>query len=324
MRIYLKTFLLISALLFSVSSFANEKKTIRLAVLAFGTVNWELASIKKQNLMASLGFQLEIRPVANPQAGKIALQSGAVDIIVSDWVWVSRQRSAGYDLSFYPYSTTSGALIVPQNSPIKTIKDLAGKKLGIAGGELDKNWLLLRALAAQQNQLDLNDSVEKIYGTPPLLNQQILHHRIDAIINYWHFAARLEGQGYQQIISGKDILHQLGIKAEVPILGYVFNRHWATQHKNKVNQFLKITQLAKNTLCQSDQAWQDVIPLTQAEDSNTQNKLRERYCAGRIKQWSNKEQQAAARIYALLRQFSNNRLTGNSATIQTGTFWDID
>lgn len=324
MNMNLKIFLLMSTLLFSGSSFAYDEKKLRLAVLAFGTVNWELASIKKQNLMESLDFQLEIRPVANPQAGKIALQSGAVDMIVSDWVWVSRQRAAGYDLSFYPYSTTSGALIVPQNSPIKTIKDLAGKKLGIAGGELDKNWLLLQALAAQQNQLDLNHSVEKIYGTPPLLNQQILHHRIDAIINYWHFAARLEGQGYQQIISGKDILHQLGIKEEVPILGYVFNRHWAKQHKNRVNQFLKITQLAKNILCQSEQAWQDIIPLTQTADSNTQNKLRERYCAGRIKQWGNREQQAATRIYTLLRQFSNNRLTGNSITIQTGTFWNID
>lgn len=319
-----KVILFILPLLFSTHSFATEKTTIRLGVLAFGTVNWELATLKNQNLLQNAAFQLDIHPVANPQAGKIALQSGAVDIIVSDWVWVSRLRSTGSDLSFYPYSNTSGALVVPEISAIKTLNDLQGKKLGIAGGELDKNWLLLQALAQQQNQLDLNASVEKVYGAPPLLNQQILHGRVDAIINYWHFAAKLEAKGYKQIISGQEILQQLGIQVQVPTLGYVFNRSWAKLNKSIINEFLKSTQIAKNQLCQSDLAWQQILPLTRTKDTETQNKLRQRYCAGRIKQWGESEQQAATKIYSLLRKLSNNRLTGNSENLQANTFWNID
>ncbi len=319
-----KAILFTCSLLFSTQSFSVEKTTIRLGVLAFGTVNWELTALKNLNLIKDSNFRLEIHPVANPQAGKIALQSDAVDMIVSDWIWVSRLRSTGSDLSFYPYSNTSGALIVPKNSNIKTLNDLQGKKLGIAGGELDKNWLLLQALAKKQNQLDLNTSVKKFYGAPPLLNQQILHDRVDAIINYWHFAARLEAKGYNQIINGKEILQQLGIKEQVPTLGYVFNRSWATLNKKSVNEFLKSTQLAKNQLCQSDPVWQQIIPLTKAKDTKTQNKLRERYCAGRVNQWGSNEQLAAARIYSLLRKFSNNKLTGNSENLQPNTFWNID
>lgn len=319
-----KVILFILPLLFSTHSFATEKTTIRLGVLAFGTVNWELATLKNQNLLQNAAFQLDIHPVANPQAGKIALQSGAVDIIVSDWVWVSRLRSTGSDLSFYPYSNTSGALVVPEISAIKTLNDLQGKKLGIAGGELDKNWLLLQALAQQQNQLDLNASVEKVYGAPPLLNQQILHGRVDAIINYWHFAAKLEAKGYKQIISGQEILQQLGIQVQVPTLGYVFNRSWAKLNKSIINEFLKSTQIAKNQLCQLDLAWQQILPLTRTKDTETQNKLRQRYCAGRIKQWGESEQQAATKIYSLLRKLSNNRLTGNSENLQANTFWNID
>ncbi|MCK4840826.1 MAG: ABC transporter substrate-binding protein [Methylococcales bacterium] len=316
-------FLLIAILFFSPYSSSIEKTTIRLGVLAFGTVNWELTTLKNQHLIDDANFQLEIHPVANPQAGKIALQSGAVDIIVADWVWVSRLRSTGSDFTFYPYSTTSGALIVAENSAIQSIKDLSGKKLGIAGGELDKNWLLLQALA-QQKQLDLNTSVEKVYAAPPLLNQQILHHRVDAIINYWHFAAKLEAKGYRQLINGQEILQELGISETVPTLGYVFNLNWANQHKSLVNDFLKSTRLAKNKLCESDEVWQQIIPLTKVKDSVTQNKLRERYCAGRIKQWGKNEQQAATKIYAILRQLSNNKLTGNSENLQPNTFWTID
>ncbi len=311
------------ALLFSSSSFSAEKPTLRIAVLAFGTVNWELATLKNQQLLADADFQLDIQHVASPQAGKIALQSGAVDMIVSDWIWVSRLRSTGSDYTFYPYSTTSGALIVPQNSPIKSLADLQNKKLGIAGGELDKNWLLLQALAQKKNQLDLNTSVEKVYGAPPLLNQQLLHGRVDAVINYWHFAARLEAKGYKQLINGKTILKQLGIKAEVPTLGYVFHHGWGVKNPKIISQFLAVTQHAKNQLCESDKVWQAIVPLTKAKDKATENILRERYCAGRIKQWGETEQQAAAKIYQLLRKLSDNKLTGHSETIQPGTFWPI-
>lgn len=319
-----KFILLTSLLLFSTHCFSSEKTNIRLGVLAFGTVNWELTALKNLNLLENADFQLEIHPVANPQAGKIALQSGAVDIIVSDWIWVSRLRSTGSDFTFYPYSTTSGALIVAKDSKINTLDDLQGIKLGIAGGELDKNWLLLQAVAKQKYQLDLKLSVEKFYGAPPLLNQQIILNRIDAIINYWHFAARLEAKGYKQILSGKDILKELGIKEQVPTLGYVFKESWANQHKTLINEFLKTTRQAKNQLCQSDKVWQHIIPLTKAKDTVTQDKLREHYCAGRIKQWGAKQQQAAAKIYTLLRELSDNKLTGKSENLQAGTFWTID
>lgn len=319
-----KFVLLIIVIFFSANSYSSEKLTIRLGVLAFGTVNWELSALKNLKLLENADFLLKIIPVANPQAGKIALQAGAVDIIVSDWIWVSRLRSTGSDFTFYPYSNTSGALIVPKSSSIKLLKDLQGKKLGIAGGELDKNWLLLQALAQQQDQINLNESVEKIYGAPPLLNQQIIRGRVDAVINYWHYAAKLEAQDYQQIINGKEILEKLGIKQEVPILGYVFNRRWAQQHKNQLNKFLKATQEAKNQLCQSNAAWSEVIPLTRVNDLATQTKLRQRYCDGRIKHWGAEEQQAAQKIYHLLKKLSQQKLTGNSDKLQPGTFWAID
>lgn len=318
----LKAFVVIFGLIYSISSVAAEKTLIRLGVLAFGTVNWELEALKNENLLESATFELEIQKLANPQAGKIALQSGAVDMIVSDWIWVSRLRTQGEDFSFYPYSNASGALIVPANSDIKSLKDLQGKKLGIAGGELDKNWLLLQA-AAQQQGLDLNNAVDKVYGAPPLLNQQLERKQIDAVINYWHFAARLEAQGYKQILDGNGLLKNLGIQEAVPSLGYVFKQNWANQHKQAVSDFLTRTTTAKDRLCTVDEAWVKILPLTNAEDAATQTKLRERYCAGRIQQWDEAEKQAAEKIYQLLRKLSDNKLTGDSEKLQTGTFWSL-
>jgi len=307
-------------LLASASSVAAEKTVIRIGAQASGTVDWELAALQ-DNPQAD--FKLEIQHVANAEAGKIALQSGAVDMIVSDWIWVSRLRATGSDFTFYPYSTTSGALMVAKDSPIHSVKDLSGKRLGIAGGELDKNWLLLQALAGQQ-QLDLNASVEKVFGAPPLINEQLKQNRVDAALNYWHFAARLEAEGYRQIIDGKAILKGLGIEEAVPNLGYVFKQSWANEHKQALKGFFSASKQAKNQLCTEDAAWKKIIPLTQVNDAATQAKLRQRYCEGGIEQWGEAQQQTAGRIYALLRKLSNNQLTGQAENLQPGTFWSVE
>jgi NitT/TauT family transport system substrate-binding protein len=303
-------------------SFAVEKTTIRIGVQASGTLEWELLALQDDPQVKSGDFQLEVQSVANAEAGKIALQAGSVDMIVSDWIWVSSLRATGSDFTFYPYSTTSGALVVAEKSPIHSIKDLKGKRLGIAGGELDKNWLLLQALA-QKEQLDLNASVEKTFGAPPLINEQIKQNRVDAVLTYWHYAVRLEGQGYRQIIDGRGILKGLGITENVPTIGYVFKQSWAEKHKQAIDNFFKASKQAKNRLCTSDATWQKVIPLTHTDDLPTQTLLRQRYCEGGIEQWGEKEQQAAGRIYTLLSKLSDNRLTGQSTYLQPGTFWSL-
>lgn len=302
---------------------AAEKTVIRLGLLPFGTVSWEIAAMQNAGFAKGRDFELDIHTLANPEANKVALQAGAVDMIVTDWIWVSRQRGNGADYTFYPYSTAAGAVIVPADSAIKTLQDLKGKRLGIAGGELDKNWLLLQALAMRQYQLDLNQSTEKLFGAPPLLNQQLEQGRADAVLNYWHFAAQLEAKGYRQLIDGQGTLKGLGIAEDMPNLGYVFNNAWGEAHRSAVQQFLQTTSAAHDLLCSNDTAWAGIAHLTQASDSKTQQILRQRYCAGRVMHWGDAEMQAATRIYELLRTTSGERLTGPANTIAAGTFWHI-
>lgn len=309
--------LLIALSLFANMALAGDKTPIRIAVQATGTVAWEMAALQKS---PATDYELSVQQVANTEAGKVALQSGAVDMIVSDWLWVSRLRSTGADFTFYPYSSASGALVVPKDSPIQTLKDLSGKRLGIAGGELDKNWLLLQALG-QQQQLDLNASVTKTFGAPPLLNEQLAQHRLDALLTYWHFAARLEAKGYRQVIDGKGILNGLGIDGNLPVLGYVFKQSWADSHKQALKAFFADSQQAKNQLCASDVDWNEALPLTQTDDPAIQATLRQQYCQGNVGQWGEREQQTAGRLYQLLATLSKQQLTGSATTLPAGTFW---
>ena len=95
--------------------------TIRLAVQKTGTFSWELATIRAAGLDKEADLSLDVTELASPEAGKIALRAGNADIMLSDWLWVSRERALGAKLTFYPYSSALGAVMVPASSPLKSI-----------------------------------------------------------------------------------------------------------------------------------------------------------------------------------------------------------
>lgn len=303
---------------------AEVKLDVRIGVLELGTVNWELAVLNKLKLLETRTLQLKPRSIANSQAGKVALLSGTVDMIVADWIWVSNQRAAGRDLTFVPYSNAAGALIIPNNSTIRSIKDLAGKRLGIAGGGLDKNWLLLQGLAKQTYKIDLDKTTEKVFAAPPLLNQQLLQGRLEALINYWHYAARLEAQGYKRLLDGQTILKQLGVQRPIPTLGYVFSESWAADKTHLLTRLFNATRQAKQAICQSESSWQTVIPLTRSNQPAVLKKLREYYCQGVVTSWGKAEKQAVEQTYQLLHKLGNSLLTQSSEHLQAGTFWPYE
>lgn len=294
---------------------------LKIAVIKFGTVNWEMDVIQTHGLAEAKGVALEVLPLANKNATTVALQAGDADMIVSDWIWVSRQRTEGADYSFVPFSHASGALMVPPDSPIKEIADLKGRKLGIAGGPLDKSWLLLRGHGLEQLGFDLDVSIEKIFAAAPLLNEQILAGRLDGVINFWHFAARLEAKGYRRLLEISDIAGSFGLESKVPLIGYVFRDALAQADKDSLLGFLEATQEAKKILRGSDEEWQRLRPLMRAKDDATFLALRDRYRQGIPEGWGGAQQKDAAKLFAILAKYGGEKLVGASNELAPGTFW---
>jgi len=312
---------LLTLLLFGLGTTDLWAKKLRVGVLKFGTVNWEFNVIEHHGFAKAEGVDLEVVKLASKNATAVALQSGDVDMIVTDWVWVSRQRAEGEDLSFFPYSRTVGSLMVAKNSGVHSLKDLQGKRLGIAGGPVDKSWLIVRALAKQQHGIDLNASVEKVFGAPPLLIQQILSGRLDAVINFWHYVARLEAQGLSPLVTIGGAVESLGAGSGVPMLGYAFREGWANANKEAVRGLARASRTAKALLAKSQAEWDRLRPKMKAKDDATFNALRDGYRAGIPESWGDAERAAAKRIFAVLAQQGGKKLVGKSLELQAGTFW---
>jgi NitT/TauT family transport system substrate-binding protein len=303
-----------------VKAAAENIGVLRLGVLGFGTVNWELDVIKTHGLDEERSFTLAVEGFGGGQATKVALQGDAVDGIVSDWLWVSRQRAEGENLVFIPYSSTVGALMVPPDSDIKSLEDLAGKKIGVAGGALDKSWLLIQGVAKQRHGMDLANEVEAIFGAPPLLNEKVQTGELDAVLNYWHFCARLEAQDYTRLLGVNEAIKDLGVESDVPQLGYVFREDFANENADLIEAFADASRAAK-ALLQTDEEWERIREMTKAKDDVTLETLKARFQEGIPLSWGEVERADATRLYDILAKLGGEELVGSSPELAPGTFW---
>jgi NitT/TauT family transport system substrate-binding protein len=305
-----------------VASHAIAADRIRIAAQKTGTLAWELAIIKAHGLDRAADLDLEVTELASTEAGKIALRGGSADLILSDWLWVARERSLGDHLVFSPYSSTLGAVMVQPNSPIKALADLKGKKLGIAGGPIDKSWLLLQALA-RRSGLDLKTQAQVVYGAPPLLAQKALQGELDATLTFWNFCAELEAGGMKRAVVMDDVMKGLGASGPVAIVGYVFDSGWAARHRAALGRLFEATRKAKEILAGSAAEWQLLAPRIGVHDAKALEIYRQRYLEGIPRRSVADEAADAKALYRVLADIGGADLVGPARELDPGTFYRV-
>jgi NitT/TauT family transport system substrate-binding protein len=299
---------------------ARAADTIRIVAQKTGTLAWELDIIRSRGLDRQADLNIETTELASTEAGQIALKGGSADLILSDWLWVARERALGDDLMFYPYSSTLGAVMVRNDSPIKNLGDLKGKRLGVAGGPLDKSWLLLQALA-QRSGVDLKAQATISYAAPPLLSAMLLQGKTDATLTFWNFCARLEAEGMRRTITMADVMKQLGATGPVPMIGYVFHGSWAERHRALLDHFFSLTQQAKKILASSPAEWQRLAPRIGASNNAELDVYRRRYAEGIPTRPIADEVADAQALYKVLARIGGPDLVGPAQQLAPGTFY---
>lgn len=253
--------------------------TLRIGSQVAGTLTWALDSIEHHQLDTANGLRLQVQTLASPTAATLALQASAVDIVLTDWLWVAELRRAGADFQFVPATSAVGVLYVRPDSGIATLADLKGRQIGVAGGPTDKNWRLLQRAATAQG-LDLLTAAQPSYAAPPALNELMLRGKLPAVLNFWHYGARLQAAGMTPLLRIDQVLAQLGVDGPVPLLGWVFSQRWADRNPETLQRFLSTWDAAAARLLADDAEWQRLRPLMQAEDEATFVALRDGFRDG--------------------------------------------
>nr|WP_298683524.1 ABC transporter substrate-binding protein [uncultured Dongia sp.] len=310
---------LLVSLLLTGEALAADLPTVRVGNLKFGTVNWEL-QLLSDGLDRKHGFILSQSVLADKDATSIALLAGDIDVIVTDWIWVAKQRALGRDFTFVPFSRSVGAVMADPAAGINSVSDLKGRSIGVAGGASDKSWVLLRAYALKTAGMDLGKDVDAQFAAPPMLNELLLRGKLDAVLNYWQFNARLKEKGMVPVISIADILPDLGIETPPPLLGWVFSESWAVANPTAAKGLIDASYEAKSAMKTDDAVWTRLRPLMDAEDDLVFAALKAGYRDGIPDGYSAADVAAAGAAFEQMRAIDPNAVADLPA-LPEGTFW---
>lgn len=258
----------------------SELPELSVSVLQFGTAHWELDHIVHEQLDRRHGYRLALRVVANLSASHLAVTSGSANGAVADLLWAQSRYQAGSAYLYVPFSSHIGDIVVPESSGVRTLADLQGLRIGVAGGPNSKGWVLLQKVASLQG-IDLTESAEVQFAAPPLLSQGLKRGQMDAIVTYWHFAARLKGQGgWRSAFSMADLLVAMNLDPSLPVLGYVFPETWANEHRELISRFAASVVDANAELSARPSAWERLRPLLRNPEDSVFMALRDGFIAG--------------------------------------------
>jgi NitT/TauT family transport system substrate-binding protein len=293
---------------------------LRIGLQTTGTFVWQLDVMRRHGLAANAHLDLQVSEFASPDAGKLALNGGAVDIAVVDWLWVARARALGAKLLFYPYSTAAGAIMVKSDSPVRGIEDLRGRVLAIAGGSLDKSWLIVQG-AALRRGIDLRREAKLEYGAPPLMAEKLQQGEADAGLNFWNFCAAQEVQGYRRILDVREAEQMLGLREPVALIGYAFSEEFAADHKSELDRFIELAHQANDIMRQSNQEWDALRPLMKASDDATFKVYRDRTREGMPRRSIAAEAQDARALFKALAAIGGKELVGPAQELDENLYY---
>ena len=320
----MKCIVTVAILLFSHVCCAASLGTVRVGVLQYGTLNWEMELIQQHDYDTATGLNVEPVPLSSTQALLVALQGGKVDIILNDWLWVAKQADAGRHFYYAPYSSAAGVLVTQPHLKTNNTDDWRGKRLGIAGGKANKNFVLYAAYFQQRWGLDITHDLDLTFAAPPLLNALMTQGKLDAVINFWHYAAQLSAKGMTTAITMDEVMRASGQTQTLPTVGWVFSKAFAQQNAQRIDAFLSMSQRAAQELLLNDKAWATIDSFTNAYPAEVQPFLIDAYRAGRVTALTPEVLTGLERLYLFLReQPLGASITAEAPHLSAELFWQV-
>ncbi|MDB5617253.1 ABC transporter substrate-binding protein [Tardiphaga sp.] len=231
--------------------------SIRMMLNPAGTMSLLPFVVKKFKLDEKYGFKLETLPYTNANTATTAMQSKSAEMIVYEWLATARIIDGGIPVvGVAPFMTYINTVLVPVDSPIKTLADLKGKKLGVHS-KVSFDWLIMQAAAKQQFNIDLAKEVNIQEAAAPLLRGSIENGQLDATQMWNSLAADMIASGkYKDMLTIRSITEGMGIPT-VPYLFFGMRADYVKERPDNVKAFVAAYQDAYEILKTDGTVWEE-------------------------------------------------------------------
>ncbi|MBI3988337.1 MAG: ABC transporter substrate-binding protein [candidate division NC10 bacterium] len=244
---------------------ASETGLLKAAFEPAGSPRWLMYVLKKLGLDRKHGILLEIillkdQVKGSLQSFELALQDGTADLVDIDWISIARHRTRGTPITaVFPYGRIVGGLITPQGSPIRDLKDLRGRRIGVVR-LLDKNWLIARGACLKLYGFDPQQEGTVIEALSKTALVQLLEQgKVDAAFQFWQLIPPLIATGqYRQVLDVQDLIRELGVKGMIPITAFTVKDEFLSKHPSLVQGFIHAFREAATFMKEEDRIWEEI------------------------------------------------------------------
>lgn len=226
------------------SAQAQADRVFKIGYQKYGNLIVLKARGTLETRLAPLGFGVQWHEFPGGPQLLEGLNAGAVDFGVVGETPPIFAQAAGVDLVYVaaePDAPRGEAIVVPHDSPIRTLADLRGKRVALNKGS-NVHYLLLKAL--QQAKLGYHD-IDAVYLAPADARAAFANGSVDAWVIWDPYLAAVEHQlGARTLVNGEGLVRNVEY--------YVARRPFADAHP-------AVIRAALDTLAQID-AWAERNP----------------------------------------------------------------
>ncbi|GAB2746486.1 ABC transporter substrate-binding protein [Sinomonas soli] len=204
--------------------------------VAVAPIQFETAYIaQQQGLFAKHGLDVEIVRGADPAALLAQVVSGDVNIGIGSWINVATSAAKGVPVKviggngMVDAKSDNSGVVVAKDSPIKGLKDLAGKTIGVVGVKTGGDIPVLQALEGA----GVDVSTVKEVAVPYAGMQAALERKtVDAVVAADSFYHQILSAGY---VSISNPVREY--QANMPVTVWTSTAQWLAQNAAAAKKF---------------------------------------------------------------------------------------
>lgn len=220
------------------ASQAAKADKIRVALVFAANTNLPTQIAALKGFFKKNGLDVTLKTPTIPFSSLPATLGKQFDIVIGTQPDLIRASSSGLGLVAlsgiqrdWPPQDPGAALIVPPDSPIKSIKDIGGKTVG-APSTAGNNWTTLLCWA-QKNGVDPK-SIRGVQAATPTIPDLLRNDRFDAALIFQPLMGPLLKEGYRNV--GDSYRQCFGGRQLTAV--WVSKGSWAEANKDAVSRFL--------------------------------------------------------------------------------------
>ncbi len=268
----------------------DETKAARVKVVVLeGTQLFPMHVMQTRGIADKYRLQIELAKVAGPPAVYTMMQTGDFHVGFGGWLSIALMRAQGHKLTnVYSMSGYTNDVMVTSDSPLKSIADLKGKRVGIFGGPTGATTWFFRLVALKYFGIDPIKDSKVHYGAPPLLIGMLEKGELDAILILDpQIVQLLETGKFRSIGNIGDIWR--GKTGQDPMLVAVtVNETWARENPAVAKRFVAAYKESLEYLKTHPEIWTELARTTGVKTDQGAKLVQQRSAGNFISRWDQK------------------------------------